>query len=117
MTVQSSGSPGDSSELLWRDAERAFCRLRGNDSAGDRHAFVISGAGHSAHESINRLAHEYELKDHLDAAWALRPTELVREPERTMLFVECAGGEPLDRLLRQPMEIERFLRLAVAMSA
>ena len=117
MTVRSSGSPGDSSELLWRDAERAFCRLRGNDSAGDRHAFVISGAGHSAHESINRLAHEYELRDHLDAAWALRPTELVREPERTMLFVEFTGGEPLDRLLRQPMEIERFLRLAVAMSA
>ena len=34
-----------------------------------------------------------------------------------MLVVEYAGGEPLDRLIRQPMEIGEFLRLAVALSA
>ena len=79
---------------------------------GDRHAFmpVPSGAEHPTLESIHRLTHEYELKDHLDAAWALRPVELVRERGRTMLVVDFAGGEPLDRLIRQPMEIGRFLR-------
>ena len=34
-----------------------------------------------------------------------------------MLVVEYAGGEPLDHLIRQPMEIGEFLRLAVALSA
>ena len=51
------------------------------------------------------------------AAWALRPVELVRERGRTMLVVEYTGGEPLDRLIGQPMEVGRFLRLAVALSA
>jgi PAS domain S-box-containing protein len=41
----------------------------------------------------------------------------VRERGRTMLAVEYTGGEPLDRLIGQPMEIGRFLRLAVALSA
>ena len=49
--------------------------------------------------------------------WALRPVELVRERGRTMLVVEYTGGEPLDRLIGQPMEVGRFLRLAVALSA
>ena len=72
-----------------------------------RHAFipVLSSAEHPTLESINRLTHEYELKDYLDCAWALRPVELVRDPGRTMLVVEYAGGEPLDRLTGQPMEI------------
>ena len=33
-----------------------------------------------------------------------------------MLVVDYTGGEPLDRLTRQPMEIGQFLRLAVALS-
>ena len=109
----------DDSSVLWEDAERVFCRLRRDDAKGDRYAFmpVISDAEHSTQEGMNRLIHEYELKDYLDAAWALRPTELVRESGRTMLVVDFAGGKPLDRLIRQPMEIGRFLRLAVAMAA
>ena len=87
--------------------------------AGDRHAFipVLSGSEHPTLESINRLTREYELKDYLAADWALRPVELVRERGRTMLVVEYTGGEPLDRLVGQPMEVGRFLRLAVALSA
>ena len=34
-----------------------------------------------------------------------------------MLVVDYTGGEPLDRLIGQPMEIGQFLRLAVALSA
>ena len=103
----------DSFEVLWEDTERSFCRLRRDDAKVPRHAFIpaLSGADHPTLESINRLTHEYELKDYLDTAWALRPVELVRDPGRPMLVVEYAGGEPLDRLTRQPMEIGRFLRL------
>src|SRR6202162_117910 len=113
------GGGTDSVEVLWEDAERVFCRLWRDDAKGDRHAFipVLSGAEHPTLESINRLTHEYELKDYLDVAWALRPVELVRDRGRTMLVVEYTGGEPLDRLIRQPMEMGQFLRLAVALSA
>jgi hypothetical protein len=34
-----------------------------------------------------------------------------------MLILEDPGGEPLDRLLGQPMELTRFLRLAVGLAA
>ena len=113
------GGEHDSLKVLWEDTERVFCKLWRDGAEGDRHAFipVLSGAEHPTLESINRLTHEYELKDYLDGAWALRPVELVRERGRTMLVVEYTGGEPLDRLIRQPMEIGRFLRLAVALAA
>ena len=55
-------------------------------------------------------------RSYLDDAWALRPLELVRERGQTMLVVDYTGGEPLDRLVRQPMEVGQFLRLAVALS-
>ena len=107
----------DSVEVLWEDAERVFCRLGRDDAQDRRHAFipVLSDAEHPTLESVNRLIREYELKDYLDPAWALRPVELVRDRGRTVLVVEYAGGEPLDRIIRQPMEIGRFLRVAVAL--
>ena len=52
---------------------------------------------------VDRLAHEYELRDHLDAAWALRPLDLVQEPGRAVLLLEPAPGS-LDRLIAGPME-------------
>ena len=113
------GGESQALEVLWEDAERVFCRLGRGDAEGHRHAFipVLPDGEHPTIESINRLAHEYELRDYLDGAWALRPVEFVREPGQTMLVVEYTGGEPLDRLIGQPMEIGRFLRLAVALSA
>src|SRR4051812_5709639 len=112
------GTPSDAVDVLWNDGERVFCRLGRNDAEGHRHVFVpvVSGAEHPTLESVNRLAHEYELKDYLDARWSLRPIELVREHGRPMLSVEYMGGEPLDRFIRQPMEIGRFLRIAVELA-
>jgi PAS domain S-box-containing protein len=104
--------------ILWDNGERIFCCLGSDDAEGIRHAFIPtpSGTPHPTVECINRLAHEYELRDYLDAAWAVRAVELVREPERTMLIVDYPGGEPLDRLVHQPMEIGQFLRVAVALA-
>src|SRR3954466_614326 len=109
----------ESVEVLWQEAGRAFCRLGRDGPGGITHAFIpfLSRPQHPTLESINRLTHEYELKDCLAADWALRPLEFVSEHGRTMLVVEYVGGEPLDRLVGEPMEIERFLRLAVALSA
>src|SRR5579859_2550637 len=112
------GWENDSVEVLWRDAGRVFCRLWRNGAEGEKHAFIPipSGVDRPTLESVNRLTHEHELKSYLDSAWALRPLELVRERGQTMLVVDYTGGEPLDRLVQQPMEIGQFLRLAVSLS-
>jgi len=108
----------DSVEVLWRDSGRAFCKLRRNDAKGEKHAFIpiTADAERPTLESINRLTHEHGLKNYLEGAWALRPLELVRERGQTMLVVDYSGGEPLDRLVREPMEIGKFLRLSVALA-
>jgi serine/threonine protein kinase len=70
---------------------------------------------HPSRSTLDHLTHEYELKDELDGAWAVRPPDFVREPGRTMLVLEDTGGEPLEALLGTPMEVGRFLRLANGM--
>ena len=112
------GWENESLEVLWRDAGRAFCRLAHDDADGGRYAFmpILSDAEHPILESVNRLAREFELREYLDGTWALRPLELVRERGQTMLVVDYTGGEPLDRLIREPMEIGQFLRVSVALS-
>src|ERR1700731_3165339 len=67
--------------------------------------------------SLKRLEHEYSLRPELDAEWAARPLTLVRREGRPMLIFEDPGGERLDRLLGQPMELSRFLRFAVGLAA
>jgi PAS domain S-box-containing protein len=113
------GGANDSLDVLWEDEDRVFRRLRRGDAESVSHAFtpVLSGAEHPRLESVNRLTHEYELRDYLDPAWALRPVDLLCERGRTMLVVEYSGGEPLDRLIGEPMETGRFLRIAVALAA
>jgi hypothetical protein len=43
-------------------------------------------AKHPAPAALDRLAHEYELRDELDPAWAARPLKLVRERGQTILL-------------------------------
>ena len=106
-------------QVLWEDGERVFCRRWRKDADGDRNAVlaVLLAAEHPTPGSLDRLTHEYGLRDDLDGAWAVRPLELVRERGRIMLVLDDPGGEPLDRLLGPPMEVGRFLRLAVALSS
>ena len=66
---------------------------------------------------IARLEHEYSLRDELDSEWAARPLDLTRREGRPMLILEDPGGEPLNRLLGQPMELSRFLRFAIGLAA
>ncbi len=106
-------------EVLWEDGDRTLCRTWHRQSDGSRQTVltVLLTAEHPTPGSLDRLTHEYGLKEDLDEAWAVRPLELVRERDRTMLVLESPAGEPLDRLIGPPMEIERFLELAVALSA
>ncbi len=91
----------------WRDA--------GN---GRKNVLIIHPAlEQPAPTTIDRLAHEYSLKDELDSTWAVRPLELVRDRGQATLVLEDPGGELLGSLLGTPMEVGRFLRIAVGLAA
>src|SRR5580704_14687486 len=113
-----SGTGGVSNlQVLWEDGERIFCRGESYTN-GDRATMlaVLPAAEHPTPASLDRLAREYELRDELDGAWAVRPLELVRDRGRTMLVLEDTGSEPLHRLLGAPLEMRRFLSLAIAVA-
>src|ERR1700739_2069594 len=99
-----------SHQVLWEDGERVFCRgnSRGNSDGDDTTPVlaVLPATEHPAPAVLNRLVHEYELRDELDAAWAAKPLELVREGGQTTLLLHDPGGEPLDRLIGPPMGLK-----------
>ncbi|MBV8701928.1 MAG: serine/threonine-protein kinase PknK, partial [Bradyrhizobium sp.] len=100
-------------EVLWQDVDRVLCRvIRRADRNRSGVLAVLPAAEHPA-PVPDRFAHEYRLRDELDPAWAVRPLELVREHGRTMLLLEDPGGKPLAALLRGPVEVGHFLRLAI----
>ena len=105
-------------QVVCEDGDRVFCRGWRDGADGDQNTVlvVLPAAEHPTRDSLDRLRHEYALSDDLDDAWAVRPLELVHERGQTMLVLRDPGGEPLDGLLGPPMEVGRFLRLAVALS-
>jgi hypothetical protein len=71
-------------------------------------------------QSLRRFEHEYSLAAQLNPAWAARPLALTRHEGRTVLILNDPGGEPLDRILKrhqgQPLDLTRFLRIAVGLT-
>jgi PAS domain S-box-containing protein len=111
---------GDRSfRVLWEDGDRIFCRGHRSSADGDRDTVlaVLPATEHPTPAALDRLAHEYGLKDELDVAWAVRPLELVRERGRTMLVLEDPGSEPLERLLSKPLELGSFLHFAIGIAS
>ena len=109
------GTDCDNFEVLGRDGDRILCRRRhpGADDNGNTVLAVFPAAEHPTPAILDRFAHEYGLKDELGEGWAVRPLDLRRDRGRPMLVLEDPGGEPLDQLLGAPLELERFLRLAI----
>jgi len=106
------------SQVLWEEGERVFRKGWRLDDNGKRAVLlVMPAADQPSRSSLDHLTHEYELKDELDGAWAVRPLDLARDAGRTMLVLEDAGGEPLEALLDTPMEVGRFLRMAIGMAS
>jgi PAS domain S-box-containing protein len=64
-------------------------------------------------QSLRRLEHEYSLAAELEPAWAAKPLALTRHEGRTILVLADPGGEPLDRVLTQPLDLARLLSLAI----
>jgi serine/threonine protein kinase len=114
------GADGDSSfEVLWEEGDYVFCRGWRQGANGERDAVltVLPAAEHPTSASLDRLAHEYGLKDELEGAWAVRPLSLLREHGRTLLVLEDPGGEPLARQIEAPMKVRGFLQLAIGIAA
>jgi len=71
---------------------------------------------HPAPATVKKLEHEFALKDELDPAWAVRPITLTQQQGRALLLFEAPNGEPLDRLVGQPLEMRQFLRIGIALA-
>jgi PAS domain S-box-containing protein len=113
------GEEEDGFQVLWEDGGHyVFCRGWCMDADGRRRAVlaVVPAAEQPPPEILERLVHEYGLKDELGGAWAVQPLELVRERGRTTLVLEDPGGELLEGLLGQPMAVGPFLRLALGLA-
>ena len=82
---------------------------------------VALAAEQPSPQGLRQLQYEYSLAAELDPAWAAQPLELTRREGRTILVLKDPGGDPLDRLLErsegQPLELTRFLRIAVGLAA
>ena len=106
-------------QVLCDDEGILLCRAcrEGADGKRDVVLAVLPAAEHPTPQSLDRLTHEYGLKDELDSAWAAKPLELVQDSTRIVLVLEDPGGEPLTWLIGAPMELESFLRLAILIAA
>ena len=75
-------------QVLWDDGERVFCRRSREAGDGDAMLAVVPASDPPTPRSLDRLAHEYGLKDELDGAWAVRPLSLLREHGQTVLVTQ-----------------------------
>jgi PAS domain S-box-containing protein len=105
-------------EVLRQDGTFVLCRTWREGADGIRQCVLtlLPAADQPSPSVINRLAHEYELKDYLDESWAARPLELVHERGRTFLVLDSPDAVTLDRVIGTPLEIGLFMRLAIAVS-
>jgi serine/threonine protein kinase len=103
-------------ETLREDEEFALCRGRRDQGEPATILSIAPVSEHPVPATLERLEHQYSLREELDSDWAARPLTLVRREGRPLLILQDPGGEPLDRLLGQPMEITRFLRLACGLA-
>ncbi len=103
-------------ETLLEGEEFALFRGRSDDAELPTILSIAPVSEHPVAAILERLEHQYSLREELDSDWAARPLTLVRREGRPLLILQDPGGEPLDRLLGQPMEITRFLRLACGLA-
>ena len=102
--------------MLRQDEEFEFSRGQRDDSEIPNILLVAPTSEHPVPAILGRLEHEYSLRGQLDTRWAARPLTLVRRDGKPVLILEDVGGEPLDQLLGQPMELNRFLRFAAGLA-
>ena len=79
------GNGSDGPRVLWESDERVFCAAWWSEADDQKKQAlaVLPASGHLTSSAPGRFTREFELKDELESAWALRPLEFVREGGRT----------------------------------
>jgi serine/threonine protein kinase len=95
-----------------REGDIALYRGSGNGLP----PILLVAAEETSLDCVERLEHEYALKAELDPDWAARPVALTHYNDRLTLVLEDPGGAPLDRLLGRPLDVSRFLRIAIPLA-
>jgi PAS domain S-box-containing protein len=102
-------------EALGRDKD--FNLYRGKSKDDESHVLLLSPvAEYPASETLERLEHEYSLREELDPAWAAQPIAITQQWDRTVLVLEDPGGVPLDQLVGEPLDLAFSLRVAIGLS-
>ncbi|MBK8402448.1 MAG: EAL domain-containing protein [Propionivibrio sp.] len=102
-------------ELLGSDDDWALWRGFGPD--GEPALVLRAPSAAAAPKVLARLEHEYALRDRLNPEWAVCPTHLLRTSEHSLLISTDPGGQPLEQLCGQPLEIRQFLAVASELAA
>ena len=106
-------------DILHRHGEFVLFRGRRRRGTNPRPPSILVLMPRSEHprpETVRMLEHEYSLRTELDPAWAVTPVEITQHEGRTVLILDDPGGEPLAQLVGTPMEMGRFLRIAIGLS-
>jgi PAS domain S-box-containing protein len=102
-------------EALRQDEE--FVLSRGTRDDGLPPLLMVAPAVENpAPEIITRFEHAYALRNELDPASVARPAALVHHDGLPRLLIEDFGGDLLERLLGQPLELPQFLRVAIGVA-
>jgi hypothetical protein len=100
-------------QVLWEDGERVFCRVGSHANADGSVLTVLPAAEHPTPATLDRLAHEYGLKEELDGAWALHPLEVVTltrtEAANNGVSVRTQLAEGLPRLQEDRVQLQQVL--------
>jgi hypothetical protein len=100
--------------VLREDSE--FALFRG-ERAGDAPILMLAPVTERpAPASLARLEHECSLAAELDPAWSARPQTLARHQGRILVLAD-PGGDPIGKTVGRPLELTRFLQLAVSLTA
>jgi PAS domain S-box-containing protein len=113
---------GPEYELKPLREEAGFTFYRGRKRSDQLPVLAVAAAAEQpSPQSLRRLEHEFTLARELDARWAAQPLALTRHEGRSVLILRDPGGEALDRVVerhgRQPVDLTRFLRIAIGLSA
>ncbi|UCI10704.1 PAS domain S-box protein [Mesorhizobium sp. B1-1-8] len=113
----------NASHAAWNDGDRILTpQIRQNEKGGPQLVLIVRlASAHPSRASIDRLTHEYGLKDELDSAWAAKPLELINDNGRSALILENFGGVPLhqiigDRTDLRTRDLPNFLRVAISIA-
>jgi serine/threonine protein kinase len=104
-------------EALRRDEEFVLYRGKPSNQPCSPSVLLLAPASMGpALETLEKIEHEYSLRDELDSAWAVRSLALSEQGGQTTLVLEDPGGETLDGFLSGAMEMKQFLGFAVGLA-